>query len=246
MQRNHRYRRRNPPHQGGGRRLRRAGRRAVQPVSARARPDAAVPRIRRAGGDRRISRLGMHLDASGAPRRHPGGRRSRGHTLCGRIRRAHGGASPRHRWWHAKAGLQFPARHAGDGRSDFPHPAARDRNARRWALHKLRRWTRLPVPMLVLHHHQRARAQVSLPNGRRRGGNRACQRGTGRHPLLRHRRQLRAEQELGADPRPAHRAPRGRGLQDSPAPAGRHALPSNPRLHREGGAGWLQHGLHRA
>ena len=64
--------------------------------------------------------------------------------------------------------------------------------------------------------------------------------------VLRHRRQFRPQQELGADPRPADRAAREGGLQDPPAAAGRHAVPPHSGLHREGGARRLQRGVHRA
>ena len=47
----------------------RAGRRAVEPVSARPRHRAAVARRRRAGGDGRIPRVGLPLDARRASRR---------------------------------------------------------------------------------------------------------------------------------------------------------------------------------
>ena len=46
--------------------------------------------------------------------------------------------------------------------------------------------TRLPVPVQLLHHHQRPGAQVALSHARRRRGDRARQRGAGRHALFRH------------------------------------------------------------
>ena len=73
-----------------------------------------------------------------------------------------------------------------------------------------------------------------------------AQRRAGHHPLLRHRRQFRAQPQLGADPRPADRAARAREVQHQDAAAGRHALPPHPGLHREGGARRLQRGVHRA
>ena len=212
-----------------------------------ARPDAAVPRRRRAGGDRRLPCLRLPIDAAGASGRYQGGaRRSASILYRRRGRRADGRAASRHRRRRAKAGLQLPARHARHGGGDVPDPAARGRDARRRPLHELRRRARLPVPVLVLHHHQRAGPQVALPHAGRCRGDRARQRRAGGHALLRHRRQFRPQQELGADPRPADRTARERGLQDPPAAAGRHALPPHPRLHREGGARRLQHGLHRA
>ena len=83
-----------------------------------------------------------------------------------------------------------------------------DRAPRRRPLHQLRCRPRLPVPVQLLHHHQRAGPQVALSHARRRRGDRARQRRAGRHALLRHRRQFRPQQELGADPRPADRTAR--------------------------------------
>ncbi len=103
-----------------------------------------------------------------------------------------------------------------------------------------------PFQCSLLHHHQRAGPQVALPHAGRRGRDRPRQCQAGHHQVLRHRRQLRPQQELGADPRPADRAARERGLQDPPAAAGRHAVPPHSRLHREGGARGLQRGVHRA
>ena len=117
---------------------------------------------------------------------------------------------------------------------------------RRRALYELRCRARLPVPVQLLHHHQRAGPQVALPHRRRRRGDRARQCRAGHHPLLHHRRQFRPQQELGADPRPADRAAREGGLQDPPAAAGRHAVPPHSGLHREGGARRLHRGVHRA
>ena len=117
---------------------------------------------------------------------------------------------------------------------------------RRRPLYELRRRPRLPVPVQLLHHHQRAGPQVALSHGRRRRRDRARQCRAGHHALLRHRRQFRPQQELGADPRPADRAARETGLPHPADAAGRHALPPHPGLHREGGAGGLQRRVHRA
>ena len=62
----------------------------------------------------------------------------------------------------AQARLQLSQRHARHGRCGDPRAAARGRDQGRGPLHQLRRRTRLPVPVLVLHHHQRAGAQVAL------------------------------------------------------------------------------------
>ncbi len=68
----------------------------------------------------------------------------------------------------------------------------------------------------------------------------------GHQPLLRHRRQFRPEPQLGGDPGPTDRSENQQGHSDQADPSGRHALPQDPGLHREGGAGRLQPGLHRA
>ena len=65
--------------------------------------------------------------------------------------------------------------------------------------------------------------------------------GTGRDALLHHRRQLRPQQELGADLRPHHRAARAGGHPDQAADPGGHDVPPHSALHREGRARRLQH-----
>ena len=82
------------------------------------------------------------------------------------------------------------------------------------ARHELRRRPRLPVPVLVLHDHQRAGTQVAAALAGRRRADRPRERRPGPAPLLHHRRQFRPQQGLGADPRPADPAARGRGAQD--------------------------------
>ena len=88
--------------------------------------------------------------------------------------------------------------------------------------------------------------QVALSQRRRRGSDRARQLRPGHQPLFRHRRQFRPQPQLGIDPRPADRAENQPGHSDQADPSGRHALPQDPGLHREGGAGRLQPGVHRA
>ena len=58
---------------------------------------------------------------------------------------------------------------------------------------QLRCRPRLPIPVLVLHHHQCAGAEIAAPLGRRHRADRAAQSGAGHQPLLHHRRQLRAQ-----------------------------------------------------
>ena len=145
----------------------------------------------------------------------------------------------------AEANLQLSERHAGHGQCGDSRAATRSRGEGGGTLHELRRRARLPLPMQLLHDHQRAGAQVPLSDARRRRGDCARQRRAGGHALFRHRRQFRPQPQLGADPRSPHRTARGEGLQDQAPVAGRHALPPHPELHREGGAGRLQRGLHR-
>ena len=110
---------------------------------------------------------------------------------------------------------------------------------------ELRRRARLSVSMLVLHHHQRAGAQVALPHARRRRGDHPRQSRQRHRPFLHHRRQSRAQQELGADLRPADRdAQRGEAVVPFRHP-GRHAGPPHPALHREGGGGGRAAGVPR-
>ena len=62
---------------------------------------------------------------------------------------------------------------------------------------QLRPRPRLPVPVLVLHDHQRAGPGQPLPHGRRSGADRARQRRDRRQPLLPDRRQPCAQPQLG-------------------------------------------------
>ena len=246
VQHRHRHQGRDRKDPRGRRGLRRTGRRAVESVSARARSRARVPRGRHAGRHRRVPCLRLHLDAAEAAARSAGGARSRRHAVRRRGRGPHGRPVARCRRRRREADLQLSRRHARNGGRHAADPAGAHRDARQRELYQLRCRARLPVPVLLLHHHQRAGPQVALPHAGRRRGDRAGERRAGHHPILRHRRQFRAQQELGADPRPAHSPARERGLQDPPAAAGRHAVPPHPRLHREGGARGLQRGVHRA
>ena len=112
--------------------------------------------------------------------------------------------------------------------------------------HDLRRRPRLPVPVLVLHHHQRAGPQVAPPQPRRRRAHPAQELRARHRPLFHHRRQFRPQQGLGADLRPHHRAARaarhGRALPDP----GRHAVPQDSEFRRQGQARRRHPHLHRA
>ena len=214
------------------------------PARARYRPP--VSQAGRDGRGRRLPRLGLHRHAArtaAGPERGAGARHD---PLRGRGRRPARGVPEGRRFGQAEACLQLPERHAGHGRRGDPGAAAPRRDQGRRALHELRRRTRLPVPVQLLHHHQRSGPQVALSDARRCRGDRARQRRAGRHALLRHRRQFRPQPQLGADPRSADRTAGEPGFSDQAPAAGRHALPQDSGLHREGGAGRLQRGLHRA
>ena len=151
----------------------------------------------------------------------------------------------RHRGRNAETALQFPLRSSGARGSHHPVPAEPRDQAHRRALHQLRCRARLPVPVLILHHHQRAGPQVALSLRRRHREDRALEHRAGHFALLRHRRQFRAQPQLGTDFRSAHSIARGRPANQA-VPAGRHALSSHSELHREGGARRLYLGVHRA
>ena len=68
---------------------------------------------------------------------------------------------------------------------------------------ELRRRPRLSLPVLVLHDHQRAGAQVALPHRRRHRADRARQSRQRRPLFLHHRRQSRPQPQLGGHFRPA-------------------------------------------
>ena len=198
---------------------------------ARARSRAPVPRGGHPGRHRRLPCQRLHLDAAGAAAGTAGGARARRHacmparakaawpTSCATSTR--GSAKPIYNYLKDMPDM--------DG-GDLADPAAQGRHPRRRALCQLRCRPRLPVPMQLLHHHQRAGPQVALPHRRRRRRHRARQCQAGHHALLHHRRQLRPQQELGADPRPADPAAREGRLQDPAAAAGRHALPPDSRI----------------
>ena len=160
---------------------------------------------------RRLPRLRHALDAARDRAERAEGARSRRLRLRrrgggGAARRGAGGCERR----AAEADLQFhgrPARHRA--RAD-PASSGRGRPAHLRREHQLRRRPRLPVPVLLLHHHQRAGPKVAPPLGRRRGAHRAREPQARAPALLHHRRQFRPQQGLGADLRPADRDQRAR------------------------------------
>ena len=188
----------------------------------------------------------MHRHAARIAARPEGSPGAGDDPLRGRGRGAPGGFPARHPRRRAEAGVQLPQRHAGHGGGGDSRAAAPGRDQGRRPLHQFRRRPRLPVPVQLLHHHQCPGAQVPLSDRRRCRGGRARQRRPGGHALFRHRRQFRPQPQLGADPRPADRTAREPGLQDQASAAGRHALPQDTGLHRQGGASRLQCGVHRA
>ena len=100
---------------------------------------------------------------------------------------------------------------------------------------ELRRRTGLSLPVLLLHHHQRAGSQVALSVSRRHRSIGAHQCRQWRALLFHHRRQSRPQSQLGIDLRPADRAAKGRDPFALHHP-GRHGLPQDFPLHREGGS----------
>ena len=113
----------------------RPGRRAVQPVSARGRSGAAVPRRRPAGLHRRLPRLRLHRDAAGDCRPTSREAQAMGISLFAgeaeeqRLDEVLRDAYAR----HAEAALQLHGRPAGAGRRAGADPAARARAAHRRA-----------------------------------------------------------------------------------------------------------------
>ena len=189
--------------------LRRPGRRAVQPVPPRARHCAAAARRRHSGGAWRLPCLRPALDVRRADAG-PAGRTRHGREP---VRRRSGRPHGRHPARCARAanssrstitcedlpGLEGTVTPFLPAQPCHPHHRQHD---------ELRCRPRLPVPVLVLHHHQRAGPQVPPPQPGRRGAHPARELGAGRQPLLHHRRQFRPQQGLGDHLRPHHPAAR--------------------------------------
>ncbi len=213
---------------------------------ARARHRPAVPRRGRPRLHRRLSRLGLPRHAARHAGRTEGGAGARDRPLRGRIggrpvgRRAPGRVERR-----TQAALRLhgsaPLARAGAR----PDPAAQARRANLGHLFEHRSRPRLPVPVLVLHHHQRAGPQEPVPHPRRPRKDHPGEQGPGHRPVLHHRRQFRPQQRLGDPARPGDRAEERRHPR-RPHHPGRHALPQDPELHREGEPRRGQAGVHRA
>ncbi len=216
-------------------RPRRHHRRAVERIPPRRGYRPAAARGRRPGDDRRLPRLGLPVDAEGDSRRHQGRRRrSASRSSPARPRKRLDEVIDGRRARRADAALRSHEAPAGHRRHRLAAlPALRLRQAHHRQRDELRCRPRLPLPMLVLHHHQRAGTQVALSLAGQRRADPAHELGAGRQPLLHHRRQFRPQQGLGSDLRPHHQAARrgrhGRPLHDP----GRHAVPPDPELHRE-------------
>ena len=139
-----------------------ARRRSVEPISPRSRYRAAVPRRRHPRRDRWVPCIGLPVDA----RRTRGRARClprHGHRhVCGRSRGPARRRCCRTRPGRARAGLQFHEGPAGDGRHAGAVPPEAICGAHARAQHEFRRRPRLPLSMLVLHHHQRAGPQIAL------------------------------------------------------------------------------------
>ena len=105
----------------------------------------------------------------------------------------------------AHAALQLHGRPAGPGRRAAAVPAAQARPAHRRHPVEHRSRPRLSLPVLVLHHHQRAGPQEPHPLARRSGKDRARELRPRHQAVLHHRRQFRPQQGLGAAVRPHDR-----------------------------------------
>ena len=217
----------------------RPGRRAVEPVSARGRSGAAVSRRRHPGVHRRVSRLGLPGDAArdaariarGAATRHLAlRRRGRGGRLDQVLADACAGA------------LKPIYNHMNDlpGLADEPvtpilpieHRPAHRRDDRR----SFDARARLPVPVQLLHDHQRAGPQEPLPHADDRRADHPREPGAGHLPVLHHRRQFRAQPNWEAIFDRLIEMRESEGLELQLHHPGRHAVPPHPELHREGGA----------
>ncbi len=111
---------------------------------------------------------------------------------------------------------------------------------------QFRRRPRLPLPVFVLHHHQRAGAQIAPPLARRYRKDRACELRAGPAQLFHHRRQFCPQQGLGNHPRPFVSSARGREIQYRFHHPGGYALLQAAERHREMRARRRQARLHRS
>ena len=226
----------------------RPGRRAVEPVSARGRSGAAVPRRRPAGLHRRLPRLRLHRHAAGAAAGHARGAGARHLAL---RRRSRGGparrGAARRLERHAQAALQLHGQAAGAAR------ASRRRSCRASTCGGPR---------------ARCRASISAaaaPISARSAPSSTCRaaRAGSARPTISNgscARTMRRASSASSSPTTILRATRDWEmlfdrlihLRDDGVPQdrlhhpGRHAVPQDSELHREGGAGRRAPRLHRA
>ena len=223
-----------------------AGRRAVEPIPARARHRAAVSRRAASKSASAASTspaccrcwtASTPISTAPAPwacRCSPARRKAGSTRCCAMPRRARSSRSTI-TWTNC---LGSKARRSRSCRRNARSaPSAR--------LTSLRRRPRLPLPVLVLHHHQRAGPQIAPPLAGRYRKDRARELRARAARLLHHRRQFRPQQGLGADPRPDDPAARNRKAQSELHHPGRHALPQTAELHREVRARRRQARFHR-
>ena len=186
----------------------RPGRRPVEPVPPRARPRPRVPRGGAAGGDRRLPRLGLPRRCSRRSR--PRSRkRSTSAARCSPARPRRGG-SMRCSSTPGKAGSSRSTITSRTCRASpacpvpwMPQGVAR---AQFGAMVELRSRPRLPVPVQLLHDHQRPGPQEPLPHRRRPRRDHPRESRAGDQGLLHHRRQSRPQPPLGGVLRPADQA----------------------------------------
>ena len=236
--------------QGGRAGADRPGRRAVEPVSARRRSGAAVSRRRPAGVHRRFPRLRLHrrccrrCPPTSKPRRRwafrssPAKRRSSASTQV--LRDAWNGTlKPLYNYMDDLPAL---------GGEPAPYPAAQARAAhRRASLSSIDLGRGCPYQCsfctIINVQGRKSRFRTADDLERIVRENYAA----GHQALLHHRRQFRPQPATGKTlfDRLIATA-RGRGHEHRLHHPGRHALPQDPELHREGDAGRRAAGLHRA
>ena len=160
---------------------------------------------RRPGRDRRLPRVGLPRHAARNAGRPAGGARPGISLFAGEaegrldvvLRDAAAGT--------AEADLQLHGRPAGDRGRRRAAAAGRADRAHRRPADELRCRPRLPVPVLVLHDHQRAGPQVALPHARRRRGAHPRATSPRASTISSSPTTISPATELGADLRPADR-----------------------------------------
>ena len=187
---------------------------------ARGRSGAALPGRRPAGLHRRLPRLRLHRHAAGTAAGHP--RRAGARHLVlrrrGRRRPVRRGAAGRLER-QARAALQPHGQAAEPDRRAAAVPAAPARPPHLGLAVERGPRPRLPVPVLVLHHHQRAGPQEPVSLARRSRAHRARELRAGHQAVLHHRRQFRPQPRLGNPVRPPDPAARRADFPTSASPS---------------------------